>query len=145
METRSLLSSQCDSKSHRPYRAFIPTCQQMRAPYTCGNLRRCVCVCLSLFVCAHRGACCASIFTASISDKPNESPESRYLPALSCSVLSSLFSHSVFCLLFSPHTPPHSLFVCLNRRCLNLCGGFLPPSSNKLSLCVLGTHITHVR
>lgn len=72
------------------------------------HLRQPAMVCLCVFVCAHRGSCCASIFTANISDKPNESRENRYLPALSCSVLSSLFSHSVCSLLFSslPLPPP---------------------------------------
>lgn len=76
------------------------------------------CVCGCMFVCAHWGACCASIFTASISDKPNESRENRYLPTLSCSVLSSLFSHSVFLLLvfFPPASPP--LAVCLPKPTL---------------------------
>lgn len=61
------------------------------------------CIHVCMFVYAHREACCASTITASISDKPNESPENSYLPAFSCSVLSSLFSLPVFLLLvFSP-------------------------------------------
>lgn len=109
----------------------------------------CVCVCLCTLVRAHWGACCASIFTASVSDKPNESPENRYLPALSCSVLSSLFSHSVFYLLvFSlpalptpPLTrPPH----CLPKPTLLLSPWWvLPPSANKLPLSALGTHLIY--
>ena len=50
LETCSLLSSQCDSKSQRPYHAFIPTCQQREAPYTCGNVRWSVHVCVRLCV-----------------------------------------------------------------------------------------------
>lgn len=56
---------------------------------------------LCMFVCACEGACCASIFAARISDKLNESPESCYLLAYSCSALSSLFSGSVFPFLLS--------------------------------------------
>ncbi|CAB1420955.1 unnamed protein product [Pleuronectes platessa] len=40
-------SRECDSKSHRPYPAFIPTCQQRKAPYTCGNVRCGVCMFVS--------------------------------------------------------------------------------------------------
>lgn len=76
-----------------------------------------------MFVCTRQGACCASIFTDSVSDRPNESPENHYLPALSCSVLSSLFSHSVYSFLFSPPL----LAVCLPLH-------MLPPSV-QLLLC----------
>lgn len=94
-----------------------------------------VCVCLCTFVHAQWDACCASEFTASISEKPNESPENCYLPALSCSVLSSLFSHCVFYLLvFSPLTLP-SLFVCLNWLCLHQLTSYL---------YLLWVHILHI-
>lgn len=101
LETHSLLSSQRGSKSHCPYDAFMPTCQWCTALYTCTAA-------------PHRGACCASIFTARNSEKPNESPVYSYLPALSCSVLSSLFSPSIVAL---PHT--HNT-VCLFKSTLPL-------------------------
>lgn len=130
-----MLSSQCDSKSHRPcfhsYLSADESSIHLRPPML-------VCVCLCMFVCTHRGACCASIFTASISDKPNESPENCYLPALLfCLVL--LFSHSVFAFLISP-----PLAVCLPLSQCAQCGGFSPPSANK-PLSVLDiVHTLHI-
>lgn len=94
---------------------------------------------LCMFVCAYEGACCASIFAARISDKPNESPESCYLLAYSCSVLSSLFSGSVFPFLLSFPLLSPLLAVCILIHCLSLRGGFLPPSAHKLPLFVLAT------
>lgn len=133
LETRSLLSSQCDSKSHHPYCAFIPTCQQMRLHTPAET---CVYCMLCWSVCAHSGACCASRFAARISDKPNESPERRYLPAYSCSVLSSLFFESVFSFLFSflpPPHPPHPPLCCLSAcTFLSQSGGFSPSSVTTL-------------
>lgn len=93
LETHSLLSSQRDSKSVHPFLgSFIPTCQQMRSLHTCTKLPSCSCVFwMCLCVLTKKLAALAHSQPAS-SDKPNESPEKRYLPALSCSVLSSLFS-----------------------------------------------------
>lgn len=136
LETHSLLSSQCDSKSRRSCCAFIPAWQQMRTAHTCGNLCWCACI---VYVCVCLGACCASIFTARISDKPNESPESCYLLAYSCSVLSSLFSGSLFPFLLSFPLLSPLLAVCFLIHCLSLPGGFLPLSAHKLPSFVLAT------
>lgn len=114
LETHSLLSSQRDSKSVHPFLgSFIPTCQQMRSLHTCTKLPSCSCVFwMCLCVLTKKLAALAHSQPAS-SDKPNESPEKRYLPALSCSVLSSLSS------VFFP--PPLSscsssdIDVCINQ------------------------------
>lgn len=110
---------------------------------------------LWMFACAHRGACCASVFTARISDKLNESPESSYLPAHSCSVLSSLFSDSVFAFLFSfftfsplavyllISTLPLSarwVFASISEQAVFVCSGYtspLAPKANSLKQTLL--------
>lgn len=91
---------------------------------------------LWMFVRAHQGAYCASIFTARISDKLNESPESSYLPAHSCSVLSSLFSDSVFCLLvfFSHILPACCLSAYTNASSLSKVGFCLNQRTSFLRL-----------
>lgn len=140
--TRSLLSSQCDSKSHHPYRAFIPTCQQMRAPYTCGNLRWRVYVVVCLCVPTEELAVQAYSQPAFLTSLMNleRTATCQLFLVLSC-LHCSLTLFFSFLFSFLP-LPPPSLFVCLNRRCLTHCGGFLPPSANKPPLSVLGTRIT---
>lgn len=67
----------------------------------------CVNVCMFVPVCAHQGACCASIFAATISDKSNESPESHYLRLL---VFGLVYIVPCFLLGFFP---PVLLLCCL--------------------------------
>lgn len=140
METRGLLSSQCDSKSHRPYRAFIPTCQQMRALYTCGNLCWCVYVCVRLCVPTEELAVQAYSQPAFLTSLMNLQRTatcqlSLVLSCLHCSL--TLFSPSCFL------RPPPSLFVCLNRRCLSQCGGFRLYQLTSL-LYLFWVHILHI-
>lgn len=142
METRSLLSSQCDSKSHHPYRAFIPTCQQMRALYTCSNLRRCVYVCKCLCVPTEGLAVQAYSQPAFLTSLMNlrraaTCQLSLVLSCLHCSLI--LFSSPCF---LSSRSPP--LAVCLPEPTLPLSVQWvLPPSANKPPLSVLGTRLTH--
>lgn len=138
LETRSLLSSQCDSKSHHPFHPYLSADESHTPAATCAAVFM-----LWMFVCAHQGAYCASIFTARISDKLNESPESHYLPAHSCSVLSSLFSDSVFTFLFSFLTFSLLAVCLLIPCCLSQQGGILPPSATSF-LHLFWVHILHI-
>lgn len=141
LETCSLLPSQCDSKPHRSYRAFIPTCQQMRALYTCGNLRWCVYVCIHLGVPTEELAVQAYSQPAFLTSLMNlqRTATCQLSPVLSCLHCSfALFSTSFFSFL-----SPTSLFVCLNRRCLSHCGVFCLQQLTSF-LYLLRVHILHI-